>query len=602
MIANIRSVQPVEGQQPGGASSGQTARVLVPGEVIEATVVQSQETGSLVILVKGIPIEATSQVGRLQVGQVLQARVEQGDGQILLRVGSQAEVPATTLTVSGEVGTPEHTAQILRSLLPAGTSLVASLQKLVQTVRAGAESGALPDQTVAGFAELVNRLQIKPGPVSAESLRQALQTLGLDHEHTLSERLAQGQSLGQAAEPASLKAWLLSAVAEQATGATVRSLSVDRLLQGVTGALGDGASPDQIESQLELLKKRLNIGTDPATAQRVIQVLSRLSSALSQQGEASRLRPAPTGGTRLSSAGSSHAGLPAVPSQAESSPWSILASQVRELLDLFQEAGGRQSLEAVAISRLVRSIKDLVAQGAGADEIEHQLTVLQDRIATSAQPDVLAKGKQEVQSLYVTLDRYGSQQGDPLFVATAKGRLAAILAEFESRGQGSAATTGVLHGWSRDANDVLRLIERTQVVNSMNAQNGQPLVFELPLGWQGASSVRLYVERREEGGGGTEGRGPRPYRVVTMLDVEQLGAVRVDALFTGKQVSARVFVDRPEVERTVTKMLPQLQAGLAAKGFTVEALSASVAETPNVKGEELDVKTMPKRRLLNLTA
>jgi hypothetical protein len=49
-------------------------------------------------------------------------------------------------------------------------------------------------------------------------------------------------------------------------------------------------------------------------------------------------------------------------------------------------------------------------------------------------------------------------------------------------------------------------------------------------------------------------------------------------------------------------MLPLLQAGLSAKGFLVEALSASVADSANVKGEDLNVKAMPKRRLLNLTA
>jgi hypothetical protein len=300
--------------------------------------------------------------------------------------------------------------------------------------------------------------------------------------------------------------------------------------------------------------------------------------------------------------GATGGGLPALTTQPETSPWSLLSAQVNELLDLFQESGGRQSLESVTISRLVRSIKDLVAQGAGVEEIEHQLTVLQERISTSTQSDVLVRGRQDVQSLFVTLDRYGSQQGDPLFAATAKGRLAAILSEFGTRGVPTQTTGNALTGWAREANEVLRLIERTQVVNSMNAQSGQPMVFELPMGWQGASSVRFYVERRDEGGGAAGDRGPRPYRVVTMLDLEQMGSVRVDALFTGKQVSARVFVDRPEIERIVTKMLPLLHAGLSAKGFRVDALSASVAETPSVKGADLDVKAMPKRRLINLTA
>ncbi len=602
MIATIRSVQPVDGHQPGGGSSGQTSKILVPGETIEATVVQSQETGSLVILVKGIPIEATSQVGRLQVGQVLHAKVEQGDGQILLRVGPQSELPATTLTVAGEVATAEPTTQLLRSLLSAGNSLVASLQKLVQTVRASAESGALPNQTATGLADLVERIQVKPGPVSAETLREALQTLGLEHEHAVSERVSQGQTLAGAVLPPSLKAWLLSAIAGQGAGTAVRNLSADRLLQGVVTSLAQGAAPEQIESQILLLRERLNLGVDSATAQRVIHALSRVATSVSYRAEASRAGlPSPSPQALVGASGNGDH-PPALAQQPGASLWPALSSQVNELLDLFQESGGRQSLEAVSVSRLVRSIKDLVVRGAGAEDIEHQLSVLQERVSTSTQPDVLARNKQDVQSLYATLDHYGTRQGDPLFVATAKGRLAAILSEFDAQGPPTHTGSGAVTGWVREAQEVLRLIERTQVVNSMNAQSGQPLVFELPMGWQGASSVRFYVERRDEGGGHSAERGPRPYRVVTMLDIEQMGAVRVDALFTGKQVSARVFVDRPDVERTATTMLPQLQAGLSAKGFTVEALSASVADKADVKGEDLDVKAMPKRRLLNLTA
>jgi hypothetical protein len=602
MIANIRSVQPVEGQQPGGASAGQAAKVLVPGDLIEATVVQSQETGNLVILVKGIPIEATSQVGRLQVGQTLHARVEQGDGQILLRVGAQAELPATTLTVTGEAGTAERTAQLLRVLLPAGNSLVSSLQKLVQTVRASAESGALTDQAVTGLATLLDKLQVKPGPVTADSLRQALQALGLEYERQLSEQVAQGQSLGSASIPFSLKGWLMSAVADQGRATVTRHLSIDRLLQGLVASVAEGAGPEQIESQLQLLRERLNLGADPATAQRVVQTLLRLASSLTHQDQSEQARLYGAGARAPLADSQGQAGLPALANPAGPTLWWALAGQVKDLSSLVQESEGRQSLEAVSIDRLVRSIKELMAQGAESGEIEHQLTLLQEKISSSTQPDVLTKGKQDVQGLFVTLDRYGSQQGDPLFAATAKGRLAAILSEFEMQGLMKESGAGTMTGWAREAHEVLRLIERTQVVNSMNAQSGQPMVFELPTAWQGTSSVRFYIERRDDGGETGGRQGPRPYRVVTMLDVDRLGAVRVDALFTGKQVSARVFVDRPEVERTVTKMLPLLQEALSARGFTVEALSASVAETPSVRGEELDVKSVPKRRLLNLTA
>ncbi|MBI5853824.1 MAG: flagellar hook-length control protein FliK [Nitrospirae bacterium] len=602
MITTIRSVNPVEGYQPGGGSPGNTTSFLVPGEAVEATVVHAQDTGSLVILVKGIPIEATSQVGRLQVGQVLQARVEQGDGQILRRVGPQAQIPGTTLTVTGQANEGDPVTTLLRSLLPAGNSLVASLEKLVQTVRASAENGVVPQETVSGLADLVDRLQLKPDQLSADSVRQALQAVGLDYEHAVSERVAQGQPLGNVALPASLKAWLLSAVAEQGSAVAVRTLPVDRLLEGLKTALRQGAAPDQIEDQLLLLRERLNQGVDASTADRVTQVLTRLLEQLPAQERSPGVRQLTGRRSLPHPSGESLSSLPARPGEPLPSQTSGLASVMGELLDALQEAGGNQSLEAVTINRLTRSIKELLTRGGEADQLERQLTLLHERVAAVTQPETLVKAKQEVQALFVALDRVEARPGDPVWLATAKSRLAMILSDL-SKGQTSEqASPASLSGWMREAHEVLRMIERTQVVNAMNAQNGQPLVFELPLGFPGASSVRVHVERRDEGGGTSSELGSRPYRVVTMLDVEHIGAIRVDALFTGKHVSARVFVDRPEVERVVTAMLPILHAGLSAKGFTVEGLSASVAETRSVKGEDLAVKAVPHRRLVNLTA
>ena len=602
MITTIRSVNPIEGHQPGGGSPGNTASLLVPGEAVEATVVHAQDTGSLVILVKGIPIEATSQVGRLQVGQVLQARVEQGDGQILLRVGPQAQIPGTTLTVTGQANAGDPVTTLLRSLLPAGNSLVASLEKLVRTVRASAENGVISPQTVSGLADLVDRLQLKPDQLSADAVRQALQAVGLDYEHAVSARVAQGHSLGNVALPASLKAWLLSAVAEQGSAVAVRTLSVDRLLQGLKTAFGQGAAPDQIEAQLLLLRERLNQGVDASTGDRVTQVLTRLLEQLPAQERAPGLRP-PTGRPALPHpSGESPSSLPARPGEPAPSQTSGLASVMGELLDALQEAGGTQSLEAVTISRLTRSIKELLTGGGEADQLERQLSLLHERVVTATQPETLVKAKQEVQALFVALDRTEARPGDPALSATAKSRLAMILGDLSKGQTAEPASPASLSGYLREAHEVLRMIERTQVVNAMNAQNGQPFVFELPLGFSGASFVRVHVERREEGVETSSERGPRPYRVVTMLEVEHIGAIRVDALFTGKQVSARVFVDRQEVERVVTAMLPILHEGLSAKGFTVEGLSASVAESRRVKGEDLAAKAVPQRRLVNLTA
>ena len=184
-----------------------------------------------------------------------------------------------------------------------------------------------------------------------------------------------------------------------------------------------------------------------------------------------------------------------------------------------------------------------------------------------------------------------------------KARLVTMLSELGARTSHGAAelSSSPMMGWMKEAQEVLKLIERTQVVNTLNTQSGQPLVFELPVAWPGASAMRLYVERREEGPG-RHGNGPRPYRIVTMLELPEIGPIRVDAVFTGKKVTGRVLVERSDVGRLVTGMLPMLHEGLTAQGFVVEGLSASVAEPAHVRGEELDVKSVPHRRLLNVRA
>jgi hypothetical protein len=574
----------LEGVQRTGSATQEGHPFLVPGETVEATVLQAPDTSSVVILVKGIPVEATSQIGRLHVGQVIQARVEPGDGQILLRVMSQSDATADaaggTLAVGQRTGEPDQVVILLRSLLPAGESLSTSLNRLVSSARASAESGLIPDEAATRLGALVGQLRLHPEAISADAVRQSLRTLGLEYEHGLLERLNQGQPLSKDAQVPTLKSWLLSALAERGAEERLEALPVDRLLQGVVQAFQRRAPIEELLSRMSLVRERLALGVEPDVLARAKGIVSTLLQEAAAEGTGPKGQP-----------------------MATATP---LTAALRAALDEIEahRPGMLGPDGEASVSRLLQGLIEALQRGASTGEIETLLAAIRERIAGADDPKAAGAIRRELQALIVSLDRQALSPGSGTGAAAmVKARLVAFLSELTGRGSHGLADLSSSQpiGWRKDALEVLKLVERTQVVNALNAKSGQPLMFELPVAWPGASSVRLYVERREEGTA-DRGTGPRPYRIVTMLDLPEVGPIRVDAVFAGKQVTGRVLVERAEVGRFVSGLLPTLHEGLTARGFVVAGLSASVSEPRHVRGEELDVKSVPHRHLLNIRA
>jgi hypothetical protein len=152
--------------------------------------------------------------------------------------------------------------------------------------------------------------------------------------------------------------------------------------------------------------------------------------------------------------------------------------------------------------------------------------------------------------------------------------------------------------WVRDAQKMLAAIERTQALASLNVQSGQPLCFDLPLAWGGQGQARIYVEPRDSGGREDPSQ-PRPYNVVTLLELDGLGAVRVDTVLTGKRLSARFLLDQPAVERAVAGLLPALIRSLSARGYHVDVVTSGTAEAGRLRGDDLRIKAAPTVHLVN---
>ena len=152
----------------------------------------------------------------------------------------------------------------------------------------------------------------------------------------------------------------------------------------------------------------------------------------------------------------------------------------------------------------------------------------------------------------------------------------------------------------QQAHELLTAIERTQVLNSVNNERGEPLTFQIPFLLDGrASTAEFYVERRFEDGRKTDPE-ERHYSVIALLDLSELGALRVDLAMHKKQLSVKVTVEREETEVLAARHLPVLRQMLGEQGFAVEFLKCERKTDGSAKGADLRDRTLPGNSLVNL--
>jgi len=152
----------------------------------------------------------------------------------------------------------------------------------------------------------------------------------------------------------------------------------------------------------------------------------------------------------------------------------------------------------------------------------------------------------------------------------------------------------------QQAHELLTSIERTQVLNSVNNERGEPLTFQIPFLLDGrASTAEFYVERRFEDGRKTDPE-ERHYSVIALLDLSELGALRVDLAMHKKQLSVKVTVEREETELLAVRRLPVLRQTLGEQGFAVEFLKCERKNDGSAKGADLRDRTLPGNSLINL--
>ncbi|MEC4890857.1 MAG: flagellar hook-length control protein FliK [Nitrospira sp.] len=271
----------------------------------------------------------------------------------------------------------------------------------------------------------------------------------------------------------------------------------------------------------------------------------------------------------------------------------------QRLLKTVREAVKRQALPEQAGEELEQLALRLLLNAARADgpglkeALEAKGLQYERSLRSSAEQEAAGPGNSEASG--ITLKKW------LLEVLKVHGKGAYDETAAASGAEEPASARAPVPAWVKDAQQMLKVIEREQVLNALNVQQGLPLMLNVPLTAGPVASLFLYVVQPDGEGAGQEPRpSAKPYSLVTLLELDGIGSIRVDALLTGTRLAARVMVERPEIDQAMALMLPVLRQGLTSQGFQVEGLSSTVADPALVRGEDLPVPTAAARNLLNL--
>lgn len=137
--------------------------------------------------------------------------------------------------------------------------------------------------------------------------------------------------------------------------------------------------------------------------------------------------------------------------------------------------------------------------------------------------------------------------------------------------------------------NLLQHLLATQIVNTVAFHEEGSLSFEVPFSWAGhVATGRLTVRFKYEDDGSDrkERESPTEIMVVFLLDLENMGPLRVDAYLKKEdRISVTVMAERIEVVDFVRDQLSGLGMSLADRGFTVERISCLQVHRERIQTE-----------------
>ena len=133
----------------------------------------------------------------------------------------------------------------------------------------------------------------------------------------------------------------------------------------------------------------------------------------------------------------------------------------------------------------------------------------------------------------------------------------------------------------KQLSDLLLHIERTQVMNSMHAESGQPLTIEFPIHFGAAPSLAQlqFWQPREE----TADQDELETMFVLVLDLESLGPVRIESAIREKTLSITIRVTKQDVVTIAERLLPTLHETLTHRGFVVKSATCVLCSVEEAK-------------------
>ena len=484
---------------------------------------------------------------------------------------------------------------LLKQLLPVDSPVGTVLERFRQALTTSMTEQTT-DDTIGKILTLLKSLPIDLKTVTGEGLRSAIDRLGLRYEPMLQAAFAQRVALS----PPQLAAQNLKAALLTLLEVPLPDVSVNGPSPAAPRAVSPAPTP---QTQLPQAQSPVNITAPPQLGAAFTQLVrENLETILLQQLQAqSKAVLISQPETILPDGKAVQAGPSPQPSgkplQVDGGPPQgerlLAADALEQLLQTLNpqgdgdvELGLRKLLQSTQAFENLDNISDPISQRSSAvsgDDLQPVISGLKNQA-----------GELKNSSLVEQIRQVAGTK-----VAAAVFREAALT---DSAPAELPAPVDAKQGTNvrEQAHELLTTIERTQVLNSVNNEKGEPLTFQIPFLLDGrASTAEFYVERRFEEGRKTDPE-ERHYSVVALLDLSELGALRVDLAMHKKQLSVKVTVEREETEVLAARHLPVLRQTLGEQGFAVEFLKCERKNDGSAKGADLRDRTLPGNSLVNL--
>jgi len=187
-----------------------------------------------------------------------------------------------------------------------------------------------------------------------------------------------------------------------------------------------------------------------------------------------------------------------------------------------------------------------------------------------------------------------------------KGQLLEIIQKLESQN----AQKGFLSPQLQTLKDNVQVfrqavdnIELHQLTNQLAKQEGQPLLLQIPNPYaHGDSTIKLYVRPSGDEEDGKKGKSKQNFHLVFLLDLSNLGNLRVDSQITQSRLSIKMTVENQSIADFIASQAQDFVSQLAELGFQAD-LTCCVQDKINMDpGNDLpEILIKNEFRLVDVT-